>query len=209
MAAATAPGGDILPMVKPQFELTPRDVPGRRRARPGAPGGGRGAGPGACAARPGWRSVGESESPLVGPSGQPRVVPVAPGAVAGRRSRPASPSGPHVKRIGFAYNPTNEQALELRERATGWCSVRGIDSWASPAGDLDALVARAARHRRARGPRWRRHVPAGRPGRRPRSTCPSWASTAARSASCPRPSRMPWSRCWASWSTAPGPSSRG
>ena len=39
-----------------------------------------------------------------------------------------------MKRIGFAYNPTNEQALELRERATGWCSVRGIDSWASPAG---------------------------------------------------------------------------
>ena len=28
MAAATAPGGDLLPMVKPQFELTPKDVPG-------------------------------------------------------------------------------------------------------------------------------------------------------------------------------------
>lgn len=28
MAAATAPGGDLVPMVKPQFELTPRDVPG-------------------------------------------------------------------------------------------------------------------------------------------------------------------------------------
>ena len=41
-----------------------------------------------------------------------------------------------MKRIGFAYNPTNEQALELRERATGWCSVRGIDSWATPADDF-------------------------------------------------------------------------
>lgn len=28
MASATAPGGDLLPMVKPQFELTPKDVPG-------------------------------------------------------------------------------------------------------------------------------------------------------------------------------------
>lgn len=28
IASATAPGGDLLPMVKPQFELTPRDVPG-------------------------------------------------------------------------------------------------------------------------------------------------------------------------------------
>jgi 23S rRNA (cytidine1920-2'-O)/16S rRNA (cytidine1409-2'-O)-methyltransferase len=28
MATATAPGGDLLPMVKPQFELTPKDVPG-------------------------------------------------------------------------------------------------------------------------------------------------------------------------------------
>jgi NAD+ kinase len=46
-----------------------------------------------------------------------------------------------VKRIGFAYNPTNEQALELRERATGWCSVRGIDSWAAPSGDFAQLSA--------------------------------------------------------------------
>jgi 23S rRNA (cytidine1920-2'-O)/16S rRNA (cytidine1409-2'-O)-methyltransferase len=27
MAAQTMPGGDILPMVKPQFELSPREVP--------------------------------------------------------------------------------------------------------------------------------------------------------------------------------------
>lgn len=40
-----------------------------------------------------------------------------------------------MKRIGFAYNPTNEHALELRERGLGWCSTRGIDSWATPAGD--------------------------------------------------------------------------
>ena len=64
---------------------------------------------------------------------------MAPGAD-GRPDHRSVIGGCTVKRIGFAYNPTNEQALELRERATGWCSVRGIDSWASPAGDLDALV---------------------------------------------------------------------
>jgi NAD+ kinase len=40
-----------------------------------------------------------------------------------------------VKRVGFAYNPTNEAALELRERAMGWCAVRGIDAWAHAAGE--------------------------------------------------------------------------
>ena len=45
-----------------------------------------------------------------------------------------------MSRIGFAYNPTNEAALELRERAAGWCHMRGVDHWASPAGDLEALL---------------------------------------------------------------------
>jgi NAD+ kinase len=44
-----------------------------------------------------------------------------------------------VKRIGFAYNPTIEQAIELRERAAGWCRMRGIDQWAAPAGDTDEV----------------------------------------------------------------------
>ncbi|OGO53660.1 MAG: hypothetical protein A2V85_11035 [Chloroflexi bacterium RBG_16_72_14] len=48
--------------------------------------------------------------------------------------------GVTVRRIGFAYNPTIEEASELRERAAGWCRVRGVDQWAAPAGDLDALV---------------------------------------------------------------------
>jgi NAD+ kinase len=42
-----------------------------------------------------------------------------------------------VRRIGFAYNPTNEQAIELRERAAGWCRMRGLDEWAAASGDLD------------------------------------------------------------------------
>jgi NAD+ kinase len=46
-----------------------------------------------------------------------------------------------LDRIGFAYNPTKEAALELRERAEGWCEMRGISHWAAPAGELAALVA--------------------------------------------------------------------
>jgi len=45
-----------------------------------------------------------------------------------------------VKRIGFAYNPTIEAAVELSARAAGWCQVRGIDEWQLQAGDVNALV---------------------------------------------------------------------
>jgi NAD+ kinase len=44
-----------------------------------------------------------------------------------------------VRRIGFAYNPTNEAAVELRERAAGWCRMHGIDQWAAQAQDFDTL----------------------------------------------------------------------
>ncbi len=46
-----------------------------------------------------------------------------------------------MQRIGFAFNPTNDAALELRERAAGWSRIREIDHWAAPAGDTDALLA--------------------------------------------------------------------
>ena len=45
-----------------------------------------------------------------------------------------------VRRLGFAYNPTSEAAVELGERAGGWCRRRGIDHWAVQAGDFDALT---------------------------------------------------------------------
>ncbi|MBA2315608.1 MAG: NAD(+)/NADH kinase [Chloroflexi bacterium] len=45
-----------------------------------------------------------------------------------------------VRRLGFAYNPTSEAAVELGERAGGWCRRRGIDHWAAQAGDFDALT---------------------------------------------------------------------
>ena len=141
MAAATAPGGDILPMVKPQFELTPRDVPGGVVRDPVLRA--------AAVARvrefalaSGLEVRGEIRVAAGRAVGQPRMVPVAPGAVTWRAARRIVGGRDAMKRIGFAYNPTNEQALELRERATGWCSMRGIDSWASPAGDVGALVSR-------------------------------------------------------------------
>jgi NAD+ kinase len=45
-----------------------------------------------------------------------------------------------VGRIGFAYNPTIEAAIELSSRAAGWCQVRGIGEWELPSGDTEALV---------------------------------------------------------------------
>jgi NAD+ kinase len=44
-----------------------------------------------------------------------------------------------VGRIGFAYNPTNEAAVELRERAEGWCRMHGLEHWAAQAQDFEAL----------------------------------------------------------------------
>jgi NAD+ kinase len=42
-------------------------------------------------------------------------------------------------RFGFAYNPTNDAALELRERAAGWCRMHGVDQWAAPSGDAAVM----------------------------------------------------------------------
>jgi NAD+ kinase len=45
-----------------------------------------------------------------------------------------------IRRIGFAYNPTKVDAVELSARAAGWCALRGIDSWTLASGDHAALV---------------------------------------------------------------------
>jgi NAD+ kinase len=44
-----------------------------------------------------------------------------------------------IQRIGFAFNPTTDAAIELRERAEGWCRMHGIDHWAAPAQEFDTL----------------------------------------------------------------------
>jgi NAD+ kinase len=46
-----------------------------------------------------------------------------------------------VRRIGFAFNPTNDDAVALRDRALRWCTVRGLDHWAEQAGETAAVVA--------------------------------------------------------------------
>ncbi len=45
-----------------------------------------------------------------------------------------------IERIGFAYNPTSEAAIELAARASGWCRVRGVGEWQAQAGQLDVLL---------------------------------------------------------------------
>jgi NAD+ kinase len=44
-----------------------------------------------------------------------------------------------IRRIGFAYNPTSDAAVELRERAAGWCRMHEIEQWAAQAQDFDQL----------------------------------------------------------------------
>ena len=44
-----------------------------------------------------------------------------------------------IARIGFAYNPTIEAAVELSARAAGWCQVRGIGEWQAPSSDSEIL----------------------------------------------------------------------
>jgi NAD+ kinase len=44
-----------------------------------------------------------------------------------------------VRRIGLAYNPTSDAAVALRERASGWAEVHGLEHWAAPAADREAL----------------------------------------------------------------------
>jgi NAD+ kinase len=44
-----------------------------------------------------------------------------------------------VRRLGFAYNPTSDAAVELRERTVAWADARGLAEWSSPAADHEAL----------------------------------------------------------------------
>jgi NAD+ kinase len=44
-----------------------------------------------------------------------------------------------VKRIGFAFNPTSNGAVALRERAVAWSAANGIEHWVSEAADRETL----------------------------------------------------------------------
>ena len=45
-----------------------------------------------------------------------------------------------LDRIGFAYNPTKQAALVLRERAEAWCEAHHVSHWAVPAGECASVV---------------------------------------------------------------------
>jgi NAD+ kinase len=43
-------------------------------------------------------------------------------------------------RVGFAFNPTKDAALELRARGIGWCEGRGIGHWSAPSSETGVLI---------------------------------------------------------------------
>jgi NAD+ kinase len=45
-----------------------------------------------------------------------------------------------MTRFGFAYNPTSEAAMAVRDRALEWCGRAAVDGWSAEAGDVAALV---------------------------------------------------------------------
>ena len=46
-----------------------------------------------------------------------------------------------LARIGFAFNPTSQASLALRDRALAWCAANAVDAWAQAAADGGALAA--------------------------------------------------------------------
>jgi NAD+ kinase len=49
-----------------------------------------------------------------------------------------------MKRIGFAFNPTKPQALEMRDRAMEWWADHGLTSWSCESSATDELVGNLA-----------------------------------------------------------------
>jgi NAD+ kinase len=49
-----------------------------------------------------------------------------------------------MHRFGLAFNPTKPSAVELAERAAGWCRQNGAEAWAVESGETEALVTRLA-----------------------------------------------------------------
>lgn len=50
-----------------------------------------------------------------------------------------------MKRLGFAFNPTNDTAGVLRDRAIAWCEAHDTEAWAAPASELKILIAELPR----------------------------------------------------------------
>jgi NAD+ kinase len=44
-----------------------------------------------------------------------------------------------VERVGFAFNPTSDPAVALKDRAVAWAGLHGVDHWEAQAADRDDL----------------------------------------------------------------------
>ena len=45
-----------------------------------------------------------------------------------------------MQRIGFAFNPTKPEAMELRDRAMAWCKAHGAEAWSVESQATDELI---------------------------------------------------------------------
>ncbi len=44
-----------------------------------------------------------------------------------------------VRRLGFAFNPTSDPAIALKDKAVAWAELHGVDQWAATAADREGL----------------------------------------------------------------------
>ena len=115
----------------------------RRRARPGDPPRGPRARRRSSARRHGLGTRAVIASPILGPEGNREFLVhlgVGPDCAEIGERIASGDRAMTVTRIGFAYNPTIEAAVELSARAAGWCQMRDIDHWQAQSGDLEVLV---------------------------------------------------------------------
>jgi NAD+ kinase len=45
-----------------------------------------------------------------------------------------------MQRIGFAFNPTRRESIELRDRALAWCKEHGAQAWSAESQETDELI---------------------------------------------------------------------
>ena len=151
-----ADGGDIVPLVKPQFEAgraevrdgVVRDPAIHTRVLHDVAG---------AALAAGLEPLDAIASPILGPEGNrefllhlrvPRRTARATRIATARSTRHHSRldlvgQGSLRERgrpaVGFAFNPTSDPAVELKDRAMAWASLHGVDHWAAPAADREGL----------------------------------------------------------------------
>ena len=194
VATTLAPRADVVALVKPQFEAgkgrtdhgVVRDPAIHREVLERVVAASAAAGLGLArrhrVADP--RAGGQSRVPA---APRPR-----PGLRGDRRSdRRAHPAGGRpavtINRIGFAYNPTIEAAVELSARGSGWCRRARASPTGRPRPATSTPSCASCRRPTCSSSSAGTARSCERPGPSPRSTSRCSGSTSARSASCRRP----------------------